>query len=175
MQLAPAARLALQVFCVTLNCAVGAKAGAANEALLVLVTVTVCAALVWPTAVTAKVSCAGLTFSPDQTCPVPFSATVTGATPEVEEVTVSVAALPPVAAGEKITCTAQLAPLASVAPQVVVPIEKLPAAWPVIWKPTLAIGAPPVLVTVSASDEPAAPTCCAAKFRLDGLTPNAAG
>ena len=91
------------------------------ETPLVLLTVTVCAALDCPTLVTAKVNCGGLTFKPDQTCPAPFSGTVAGATPRVEEETVSVAALPPAAAGVKITCAVQLLPLASVVPQVVEP------------------------------------------------------
>ena len=77
--------------------------------------------------------------------------------------------------GVKITCTVQLLPFVSVAPQVVAPVAKLPAAWPVTWKPTLAIGAPPVLLTVSVKAELATPTCCPAKLKLDGLTPIAGG
>ena len=66
-----------------------------------------------------KTSCAGFTLSPAGVCPVPLSGTVTGATPEVDEETASEAVAPPAAAGVKITCTVQLPPLASVAPQVV--------------------------------------------------------
>ena len=55
------------------------------------------------------------------------------------------------------------------------PVEKLPAEIPVIWKPTLASGAPPVLLTVSVCGALAWFSGCAAKLRLDGLTPKAGG
>lgn len=97
-----------------------------------LVSVTVCEGLDWPAATMGKTSCEGLTLSPAGICPVPVSVTLTGATPEVDEVTASEAVLPPAAAGVKITCSVQAAPLASVAPQVVVPVEKLAAESPEI-------------------------------------------
>lgn len=165
----------MQVFCVRMNCTGTANASGLTVALLVLLIVTVCAALDCPTLVTAKFNCDGLTFSPDSTCPVPLRGTVTGVTPGVEEETVNVAALPPAAVGVKITCTLQLLPLASVAPQVVTPVAKLlDDACPVTWKPTLAIGTPPVLIIVSVNGALATPTCCPAKLKLDGLTPIAA-
>ena len=68
------------------------------------------------------------------------------------------------------TCTVQLAPAARVAPQVVAPVAKLDAPEPVIWKPTLAIELPPVLVTVNVCGAPATPVGCAGKFKLVGLT-----
>jgi hypothetical protein len=63
----------------------------------------------------------------------------------------------------------QLLPPASVAPQVVVPVAKLLADVPLIWKLTLAIGAPPVLVifSVCVLEEP---TATMPKLRLAGLT-----
>jgi len=114
----------------------------------VLLTVTVCAALAEPTTVAPNVSAAGLTFSPDAVCAVPFSGTVTAVTPAL--LRRSPASLRcPAAMGLKITCTVQLAPAARDAVHVVVPVEKLDAAAPVIWKPTLAAATPPVLVMVN--------------------------
>ena len=74
-QLAPAARLAPQVFCVRLKGAVTASVSPAAATLLVLVIVAVCAGLDNPTLATANVICAGLTLIPDVACPVPLSAT----------------------------------------------------------------------------------------------------
>jgi hypothetical protein len=48
-------------------------------------------------------------------------------------------------------------PLASVTPQVLALQEKLDADGPVIWNPTLAIDALPVLVMVRATGAPAVP------------------
>ncbi len=99
-----------------------------------------------------KRSCAGLTLSPAGVCTVPLSGTVTAATPAVDEETASEAVAPPAAAGVKTTCTVQLfwpLTLLSVALQVEASYEKLLAEVPVIWKPTLASGAPPVLLMVS--------------------------
>lgn len=124
---------------------------------------------------TAKLICAGLTFKPETACPVPLKTTVAAFTPRVDEVTVSVAVLPPAEAGVKIAWTVQLLPLASVAPQVLAPVEKLFAQGPVIWKPTLAMGAPPVLLIVSVWGEEATPVCCVGKLRLGGLTAKAGG
>jgi hypothetical protein len=80
----------------------------------------------------------------------------------------------------KITCTVQLAPLASVAPQLValqmaLPQENSLADGPLIAKPILAIGAPPVLLTVIVWAVLAWPTACAAKVKEEGLTPKAGG
>ncbi len=169
VQLAPAARLVVQVFCVRLKGAVTVSVSPAALRLLALLTVTVCAALAWPSVASVNVICAGLTFNPDAASPAPLSATVTAFTPSVEEATVSVAAIPPVAAGVKITCTVQLLPLFSAVPQVVAPVEKLPAPGPLIAKPTLAIADPPVLLTVSVSGALAAPACCGGKLKLAGL------
>ena len=107
-QLAPAARLAAQVFCVRLKGAVAVRVSELAAEPPVLVTFTVCAALDCPGAMMGKTSCAGLTLSPAEVCPVPVSGTLTGCTPEVEEETASEAVLPPAAAGVKITCTVQL-------------------------------------------------------------------
>lgn len=174
-QLAPAANVAPQVVCDTLKGAAVVSASEVAAELPLLVSVTVCAALEEPGATMGKINCEGLTLIPVKDCPVPVRGTVTDATPEVDEETTSEAIAPPASAGVKITRTVQLAPLASVAPQVVVPVEKLEAETPVIWKPTLAIDAPPVLLTVSVCGELAAPTVCPVKVRLAGLTLMIAG
>jgi hypothetical protein len=101
--------------------------------------------------------------------------TATGATPAVDELTTSEAKAPPDAAGVKVTCTVQLFPMASVAPQVDAPKEKLLAEIPMIWKPTLASGAPPVLLTVTVCAALAWPTACSVKLRIVGLTLNTGG
>lgn len=162
------------MFCVRLNCGVTESTSELAATPAELVMVTVCGALDWPGFTGGKVSCDGLTPISDA-CTVPVSGTLAAVTPRVDEEMVSVAALPPAAAGVKITCTVQLLPLFNAAPQVVVPIEKLPAAGPAIWKPTLARGAPPVLLTVSVCGWVATPSCCAVKLKLEGLTPNAGG
>jgi hypothetical protein len=158
-QLAPEARLWGQVFCTMLNWALTDRRSEEAAKLAVLLTATVCTALDWPGATAGKVNWAGFTSRPDATCPVPLSGTLTTVTPRVEDETTNVAALPPPTAGVKTTCTVQLLPLASTAPQVVVAVVKLPAAGPVTWKPTLAIGAPPVLLTVRVDGALATPTC----------------
>jgi len=132
VQLAPAARLLGHVFCARLNGPLTDKATPAAAVPPELAIVTVCAALVWPIAVGANVSCAGFALSADADCPAPLSGTTTGTTPGVADVTVSVAAAGPAAIGLNSTCTVQLAPAANDAPHVVVPVEKLVAAWPAI-------------------------------------------
>jgi hypothetical protein len=122
VQLAPAARLLVQVFCVRLKGAAVVSVSAVAAKLPVLVTVTVCAALEAPVIVDGKVNFEGLTPSPVVTVPLPFSGTESGVTPSVDEESTSVAALPPDVAGVKITCTVQLLPLFRAAPQVLVPI-----------------------------------------------------
>jgi hypothetical protein len=141
----------------------------------VLLTVTICAALDDPTNVAAKVNSAGLTFRPETAFPAPLRGTVAGITPEVAEETVNVAEFSPAAIGVKITCTVQLDPAISVAAQVVVPVEKLPAEAPLIWKPTLAAATPPVFPMVKIIGALDAPTLWEPKVRLAGLTLKAAG
>ena len=106
--------------------------------------------------------------------PVPLRATVAGFTPGVGEAIASTAALPPAVAGVKITWTVQLAPLASVAPQVVVPVAKLLAEIPVTEKLRLAIDEPPELVIVSVCAALPTPTACEANVSDAGLTVMAA-
>jgi len=175
VQVEPAARLAGQVFCARANPAVTASESALAGALLVLLTVTVCAALVEPTMVGTKVSWEGLTLSPEGTVDEPERRTVTGVTPAVDEVMVSAAELAPATTGVKTTCTVQLEYPARVAPQVVAPVEKLAAAAPVIWKPTFAAGTAPLLVMVRLKGALATPTVWLGKLRLVGLTDKAAG
>ena len=84
----------------------------------VAVTVIGCAALVVPVFWVAKVSDVGLKPSVvDATCPVPLRATDCGE-PVALSANVSAAVRVPAAVGEKVTLTVQLAPAASVAPQV---------------------------------------------------------
>lgn len=132
VQLAPAARLVPQVFCARLKGAVAVRVIAFAVEPPVLAIITVCAALLAPGGTMAKTSCPGSTLIPAAVCPVPLNGTLTAATPAVEDETASEAVAPPAAAGVKITCTVQLLPLARVAPQVVVPREKLAAESPVI-------------------------------------------
>ena len=112
---------------------------------------------------------------PEGLCPVPLRETVSGLTPLVDDETVRVAARPPVDAGVKIICMVQLAPASRLLPQLVAPVEKLPADGPEIWKPTLAAGAPPLLVIFSVAGALAEPACWAAKVRLGGMTVKAGG
>ena len=83
-----------------------------------------CAELDWPTPTTdANVSCDGLDPSPVASWPEPLSWMEAAATPAVDEVTASKAAIAPVADGVKMTWTVQIAPLLRSAPQVVTPSE----------------------------------------------------
>src|SRR5215469_4035504 len=175
VQLVPAASVVPQVFWTSENCAVSASSNPAASVPPLLVTVTVCAALVWPVAVAGNPICAGVAFKPAADWPVPFKFTVAAFTCSVEEVMVSVACADPVAAGVKVTCIVQLAPAARSLPQVVVPVAKLLAPGPVIWKPTFAMGAPPELVTLRVCGALAMPTCRPVNARLAGLTAKAGG
>ncbi len=131
-----------------------------------LVTVSVKGELANPTCVAGKLRPVGLTEKVGGRRPVPLMGTVSAFTPTVEEEIVSVAAAPPDDDGVKTTCTVQLAPPSRLVPQVVAPVEKLPAAGPVIWNPTFARPAPPLLVTVRVDGVLAMPTSCGAKLRL---------
>jgi hypothetical protein len=75
---APPPRLVPQVFAVSANPALAVSASCVAASLLVLLMVTVCAALELPTAVAVKLNCAGFTFSPAAAFPTPFNATVNG-------------------------------------------------------------------------------------------------
>ena len=121
-QLAPADRLLAQVFWVRLKGGATASVSDVAAKLPVLAIVTVCAALAWPTSTAGKVNCAGVAPSTVVVEPLPLSGTETGVTPRDEEETMRVAALKVALAGVKIACTVQLLPLASTAPQVVVPV-----------------------------------------------------
>jgi hypothetical protein len=175
VQADPAARFVPHVFCVRLK---GPETITASPLALippVLEMVTVCEGLACPSACAAKLSCDGFTLSPAAVCPAPLRETVAAFTPRVDEEIVKLAAAPPDAVGVKMTCTVQLLPLARFAPQVVASVAKLPADGPVIWKPMLAIGAPPLLMIVRVEGELATPTCCAVKVKLAGLTVKAGG
>jgi len=174
VQLAPAARLLPQVLALMLKGAAVASDNPVAVVELVFVIVAVCAALAWPSVATVKVICAGLTLMPALAVPVPLKATVAGFTPGVGEAIASTAALPPAVAGVKITWTVQLAPLASVVPQVVAPVAKLLAEMPVTEKLRLAIDEPPELVIVSVCGALATLTVCEANVSDAGLTVMAA-
>jgi hypothetical protein len=175
VQAAPAGRLAAQVFWVNANPVLTVTASCVAAKLLELLMVTVCAALDVPTAVAAKLNCAGFTFSPAAAFPAPLNGTVTGFAPRVEEEIVSPATLSPAVTGVKITWTVQLPPATSVAVQVVAPVAKLLAFAPVIWNPTLVAATPPVLVIVKVCGALTTPTFWLAKARLAGFALIVAG
>ncbi len=175
VQMAPAPSVPVHVFCVRTNGGATAIVIVLNAYVVVLLTVTDCAGVDWPTFAAANVNCAGLTCSPVASCAVPPSEIEAGATPSVEEETVRIAATPPASDGVKTTCTVQLLPLFSVAPHVVAPVEKLLAAAPVIEKPMLAMGDPPALLTVSVCGALGTPGCWLVKDRLVGLMLKAGG
>lgn len=77
----------------------------------------------------------------------------------------------PATLGAKPTWTVQLLPLLSVDPQVLALHVKLAAFCPVVWNPTLLIGAPPVLLTASVRGEAACPIGCAVNVSCAGDTP----
>jgi hypothetical protein len=85
----------------------------------VLVNVTVCAALVLPTAWLLKVSEVGLRDTTGETMPVPLKVTVAGLLAASELMT-TLPLRAPSTVGEKLTLMLQLAPTASVLLQVVV-------------------------------------------------------
>src|SRR5271168_3169215 len=118
-----------------------------------LTTSTVNAALENPISTVPIFTVAGETAIAGGERPVPLSVTDAEATPTLVVLTVSVAVVAPVATGEKVTATVQLAFAATVAPQVVVPIEKLcvPALEPAPEMEKLGCpsGAPPLLVMVT--------------------------
>jgi hypothetical protein len=70
----------------------------------------------------------------------------------------------------KTISTVQLLPLLRDEPHVVVPVLKLAADRPAIWKPMLAIGAPPLLVMVSVPGALATARVCPGKLKDVGLT-----
>ena len=97
-----------------------------------LLSVEVCAALVEPTGVTAKVRLVGVTVTADVDVePVPESDAVCGLLPAVSEI-VKVAVRAPVVVGLNTTVTVQLAEAARLAPQLLAEILKSPAFVPVI-------------------------------------------
>lgn len=140
-----------------------------------MLTTTVCAWLGEPRTAAAKVNCVGLTLRPETTWPEPLSETETGVTLMVAEVMIKVAELPPTPVGEKVTATVQLLPAVKSIVQVEVPVAKLLAEGPVIWKPTLAADRPPLLVMVRMAGALTTPIFWAGKVRLTGLTTSAAG
>jgi hypothetical protein len=123
VQLAPAARLVEHVFCERTNGALIASANVPTAYPLLLVIVTGTAVLARPTPTVENVTCAGLLPSPPGSCPAPFRATETAATPRVDEETARVAAMAPLADGVKTTWTVQLLSVARLVPQVVALME----------------------------------------------------
>src|SRR4051794_15847999 len=80
----------------------------------------------------------------------------------------------PVAPGMKVTRTAQLAPAASVASQVVVSVKSDAFVPETAIAPSVAVDDPP-FVTVTVEGALAVPTLCAPKSAVAGLTVTAAG
>ena len=131
VQFEPAARFAEQVLWVRANPAVTVRVSWAAAKLLVLLTVTVCAALVEPATVAGKVTCTGAAFRPEAANPAPFKVTVAGVSTPLAAM-VNRAESGPAAVGVNVTWTVQLPPAASEDPQVaavhgVAPQEKLDA------------------------------------------------
>jgi hypothetical protein len=175
VQLVPAASDPVHVYCVQLNPWLTPTESTEAAYALVLLMVTVCAALVPPCATAPKLNVAGLMFRPDAVCPVPLSPTSTAATPGDEEEIFKVPALPPVVAGLKTTCITQLAPAASVAPHDVPEIENTAVGVPKICAFRPVSIAPPMFVTVTASGALVTPGCCDGNVKVAGVTPRAGG
>ena len=91
-----------QVFWASRNPAVTTSESWPAATLLLLLTVTACAGLVEPMTVDEKVSCDGVTFSPDVARPPPLSGTVIWVTEEVEEEITRFAVLPPEVVGANV-------------------------------------------------------------------------
>lgn len=70
----------------------------------------------------------------------------------------------------KVTSAVQLLPLFNALPHVLGVSEKFAALGPEIWKPTLAIATPPVLLIVRVTGALAWPIGCALKVRCVGAT-----
>jgi hypothetical protein len=130
----------------------------------VFFTVTVCALLVEPSAVAAKVRLAGETVS--VAAPVPDKPTRCGELAALSAIE-SVAVRDPAAVGLKVMLMVQLAPTASEDPQVVVLVNEA-AAVPVSMIPPLvsAIATAPVFLTVMVCAALAESTAVAAKLKL---------
>ena len=158
VQLAPAAKLAAQLFCIRANPGVTERVNWPAGTALLLLTVTVCTALDDATTVAENINCAGATLSPFGASPAPLSGTVTGVTPAVAEEMISAAEFSPAVAGVKIVCTVQLLAALSVAAHVEPLTEKLLALVPAIWNPTLTAASPPVLLIVNTFVALAEPT-----------------
>lgn len=82
-------------------------------ALPVLVTVTVCAELLWPTSTTGNAICNGLAVKAAGPVPVPDKLAATDCTPAVVLDTVSVPVRPPTTVGANSTCTVHDPPAAN--------------------------------------------------------------
>ena len=98
-QLVPAARLAPHVFSTRLKGEVAVSVSEVAAEPPLLVSVTVWDELDWPGVTMGKAICDAFTLSPAGVCPVPLSETLTGDTPEVDELTASESVAPPAAVG----------------------------------------------------------------------------
>lgn len=179
VQLPATATLAPQVFVWLKLLAfvpVSAIEAIANEAVPVLVRVTVCAVLEVPTVCPAKVSAVTLKEATgDGIVPVPLSATLCGELPALS-VRVSVPVSVPPVVGAKNTEMVQLPAIARPVPQVLVWL-KLLAFVPVTAIEPIDSAALPVFVTVKTCAALEVPVSCAAKVSAEALTntPGVAG
>ena len=123
VQLAPAGRLLVQVFCARANPIEADNTNWLAAKLLLLLTVTVCGALDDPATVGRKINCGGLAFRPKGTWPLPLRATVAGVFTSAPAMS-KLAELVPVVPGLKVTCTVQLLPGASTVVQVLAAMAK---------------------------------------------------
>jgi hypothetical protein len=103
VQLAPALSVAAHVLLASRNPGGIVSARLVSADVPVLLIVTEVALVIVPTAVSGKVIVFGVTAMPAAIPPAPLSGTGTGVTFRVDEEIVSVAVIPPVATGVKIT------------------------------------------------------------------------
>jgi hypothetical protein len=172
VQLAPTARLVPQVLAEMVK----SPALDPEIAMLVMdiavlapfVSVTVCAAVVEPTAFDAKVRFPGVTLAP-AAVPVPDRATLCGLL-EAESVNVNAADRAPVAAGVNVTLTVQLPEPGTLVPHVWFDIAKSAALAPVIAMLLKLTAVLPPFVRVTVCAELVELTVVDAYVRLPGVT-----
>jgi len=171
VQVAPPARAVPQVFEPMLKSPafvpVIAMLERGIDALLALDTVTFCAAVVVPAWAVPKFSLAGLTVI---AVPTPVSAAVCGLAGSESE-TLNAADRVPIAVGENVTLTVQLAPLAKEEPQVFELILKSAALAPVMAILEIEIEAEAEFETVTILAALVAPVGTIPKLRAPGFTP----
>jgi hypothetical protein len=142
----------------------------ATAAVVVLLKVADCDALLEPTAVLANVTLDGLTvIVPDVPVPSPLNATVCGLL-LAASVNASVAVRVPVAVGLNTTVAPQLEEAPTLVPHVLLVMEKSPELVPVIATLLIATAAVVVLLKVAVCDVLLEPTAVLENVKLAGFT-----